>query len=70
MPHPLLHVLECKACIDQQAGTAVAKLVQADMGHTVLFQKGRKFAGDIVRRVGTAVGPFEYVIALLILPAE
>lgn len=68
--HPLLNVLERKSGVDQQAGAAVTKFVQPNMGHPMLLQQGREFFGDIVRRIRMSVRPFEHIIALQILFAK
>lgn len=33
------------------------------------FQQSREFSGDVVRGVGTAIIPLEYIVILLVLPS-
>ena len=57
--HVFLHIFQRKTVVQQETGTAVPKLVKADMRQMVVLQKKREMGRYIVRGKGRAVGPFE-----------
>ena len=57
--HVFLHIFQGKSVVQKEAGAAVPKLMETDMRQVIVLQKKREMGGNVIRRKGCAVGPFE-----------
>ena len=62
--HVFLHIFQRKTVVQQETGTAVPKLVKADMRQVVVLQEKREMGGNVIRGKGCAVGPLEDKVVL------
>ena len=67
--HVFLHIFQRESVVQEQAGTAVPKLVKADMRQVVVLQKKREMGRNVIRGKGCAVGPFEDKVIFLVVRA-
>ena len=67
--HVFLHIFQRKTVVQQETGTAVPKLVKADMRQMVVLQEKREMGGNVIRRKGCAVGPLEDKVIFLVVRA-
>ena len=70
MPHPLLHVFQAAAVIDEQACTTMAQLMETDMRQTILLEHLCKMVRHIVRGKGRTIRPLEDVVIDFVALAE
>ena len=61
MTHPVLHVFQGEALIQQEAGAGMPQVVEPDAGQTAFPKKVREPGGHIVRQERVPIRPLENV---------